>query len=180
MSYTWLLFDADGTIFDFDAAELQALEWTFQQMGYDFQPDYGAVYRDINFAIWRDLEQGRIQPSDINELRFTRLFDVIGVELHTDLHAFGERRVAPRGIAPGVGHNEGAAPRDDHLAEQTGAVEPGSRACSPSRGTRSSNPGERTWTPEKWKGASAPSTGPGPKAPAIRRTAPEPSSSTEA
>lgn len=91
MSYTWLLFDADGTIFDFDAAELQALEWTFQQMGYDFQPDFGDVYREINVAIWHDLEEGRIQPDDINGLRFTRLFDTIGIELHTDLHAFGER-----------------------------------------------------------------------------------------
>lgn len=91
MSYTWLLFDADGTIFDFDAAEEQALEWTFQQMGFDYLPEYGRLYREINAAIWNDLEQGRIQPGAINGLRFERLLATIGMTPRPDLHAFGER-----------------------------------------------------------------------------------------
>jgi len=32
--YRWLLFDADGTLFDYDKAEAVALERTFGQMGH--------------------------------------------------------------------------------------------------------------------------------------------------
>jgi phosphoglycolate phosphatase-like HAD superfamily hydrolase len=36
MKYRWLLFDADGTLFDYDRAEAMALAATFEQFGYQF------------------------------------------------------------------------------------------------------------------------------------------------
>ena len=40
MKYTWLLFDADDTLFDFAKAESNALQWTLEQLGLPFQADY--------------------------------------------------------------------------------------------------------------------------------------------
>ena len=40
MTYTWLLFDADGTLFDYDRAEATALEQAFAEVGTVFEPTY--------------------------------------------------------------------------------------------------------------------------------------------
>ncbi len=50
-TYTWLLFDADGTLFDYDKAEKSALANTFEQIGYPFEPQYLPQYRSINSQI---------------------------------------------------------------------------------------------------------------------------------
>ena len=34
--YSWLLFDADGTLFDYESAEETAITKTFVQLGYEF------------------------------------------------------------------------------------------------------------------------------------------------
>lgn len=44
---TWALFDADGTLFDFERAELAALERTLAQFGTEPRPEYLAIYRGI-------------------------------------------------------------------------------------------------------------------------------------
>jgi FMN phosphatase YigB (HAD superfamily) len=38
--YQWLLFDADGTLFDFDRAESAALRHVFKFIGTAFDPVY--------------------------------------------------------------------------------------------------------------------------------------------
>jgi len=40
MEYTWVLFDADGTLFDFEKAEIEALERTLAEFGYEPEPKY--------------------------------------------------------------------------------------------------------------------------------------------
>ena len=45
--YRWLLFDADGTLFDYDRAERAALAAALQQIGVAFEPDHLAAYRRI-------------------------------------------------------------------------------------------------------------------------------------
>lgn len=87
--YEWLLFDADGTLFDFDRAEQIALQVTFEQFGHEFEPAYIQVYRRINKAIWSEFEQGRISQVDLRASRFRRLFGAIGVEAQAE--PFGAR-----------------------------------------------------------------------------------------
>ena len=58
--YYCILFDADNTLLDFDAAENKALAETLVEYG--IEPDAGTVqtYRDINSELWRQLEKGQI------------------------------------------------------------------------------------------------------------------------
>jgi 2-haloacid dehalogenase len=58
MPYTWLLFDADGTLFDYDAAERQALRLTFAEYSLSFGPKAHDIYRRVNERMWLDFEQG--------------------------------------------------------------------------------------------------------------------------
>ncbi|MCB0201745.1 MAG: noncanonical pyrimidine nucleotidase, YjjG family, partial [Anaerolineae bacterium] len=86
MSYTWLIFDADGTLFDYDRAEAAAFRRTFDQNGYSFAPEYADVYREVNSQIWREFERGEITADDLRVERFARLFSRL--ELDTDAATF--------------------------------------------------------------------------------------------
>lgn len=88
-TYRWLLFDADGTLFDYDRAEAQALAVTFQQFGYRFREHYGETYRRINHQIWLDFEAGKITAERLQVRRFELLLEAIGVPV--DPEAFGRR-----------------------------------------------------------------------------------------
>jgi 2-haloacid dehalogenase len=91
MPYTWFLFDADGTLFDYDKAEPVALANTFAQFGYAFDPAYADAYRAINAQLWRDFELGRIEQARIKALRFAQLFAATGLTAPPDPVAFGAR-----------------------------------------------------------------------------------------
>jgi YjjG family noncanonical pyrimidine nucleotidase len=81
--YTWLLFDADGTLFDYDKAETFALQRSFRQSDMPFEPHYLSTYRRINHQIWIDFEHGKITAERLKTKRFELLFD----ELHVDVDA---------------------------------------------------------------------------------------------
>lgn len=89
MKYKWILFDADGTLFDYDRAESTALAAAFEDNGLHFSPGYLGVYRLVNSQIWRDYEQGRITQERLRTRRFELLFAEIGVE--ADSRVFSER-----------------------------------------------------------------------------------------
>ena len=78
-TYQWLLFDADGTLFDYDQAEKNALQTTFVQLGYPFEPAYLAVYRQVNHAIWQEFEQGQIDQLTLRTRRFELLFQALAL-----------------------------------------------------------------------------------------------------
>ena len=80
MTYTWLLFDADGTLFDYDKAEDKALRATFADLGLPFREEYGALYREINAAVWKDFEAGRTTAERLRVDRFARLFSAAGIQ----------------------------------------------------------------------------------------------------
>ncbi|ULO06717.1 noncanonical pyrimidine nucleotidase, YjjG family [Paenibacillus sp. 19GGS1-52] len=75
MKYEIILFDADDTLFDYGMAESHALYNTFAQFGLPTgADDYAASYKEINHALWKDLEQGRITSAALRVERFNRLF----------------------------------------------------------------------------------------------------------
>ncbi len=60
--YYCILFDADNTLLDFDAAENKALAETLVEYG--IEPDAGTVqtYRDINSELWGQPGKGPDTP----------------------------------------------------------------------------------------------------------------------
>ncbi len=80
MKYDWIFFDADGTLFDYDAAQAAALEGAFETCGLPYAPEIGRLYNEINHDIWRDFELGAISQEALKTVRFDRLFDAVGLE----------------------------------------------------------------------------------------------------
>jgi YjjG family noncanonical pyrimidine nucleotidase len=77
--YQWLLFDADGTLFDYDRAERAALAGALQQIGVAFEPEHLTAYRRFNQQVWQAFERGQITPDALKVRRFELLFQSIGV-----------------------------------------------------------------------------------------------------
>ncbi|MCX5690102.1 MAG: YjjG family noncanonical pyrimidine nucleotidase [Planctomycetota bacterium] len=80
MPYDWLLFDADGTLFDYDAAEGLALRSCAQLHGLAWSDAWLADYRRINAAAWHELEQGKLSPHRLRTIRFERWFEHLSVD----------------------------------------------------------------------------------------------------
>jgi 2-haloacid dehalogenase len=81
MTYQWVLFDADGTLFDYDRAEAKALQRTFEQIGQVCGPGYVEAYRRINGQIWLEFELGKTSQERLRTRRFELLFEAVGAEL---------------------------------------------------------------------------------------------------
>jgi 2-haloacid dehalogenase len=79
--YKWLLFDADGTLFDFDRAEASALCKTMGEFGVPFTPERLTTYRRINERLWRDLENGLITPGVLGARRFELFFEELQLDI---------------------------------------------------------------------------------------------------
>ena len=88
-SYCWLLFDADGTLFDYDRAETFALRQSFTQIDAPFDADCQAKYRAINHQIWQHFEQGKITAERLKSRRFELLFETLGLDVNAQ--AFSDR-----------------------------------------------------------------------------------------
>jgi 2-haloacid dehalogenase len=78
--YSWLLFDADGTLFDYDLAERKAISATFEELGLPFPEDTIETYRQINGRLWREFEAGMITIPVLTVQRFSELFDALGIQ----------------------------------------------------------------------------------------------------
>ena len=87
--YRWLLFDADGTLFDYDRAERTALEQALAQIGVAFEPDHLTTYRRINQALWQGVEKGEITPAVVKVRRFELLLEAIGLTQSADALSAG-------------------------------------------------------------------------------------------
>ena len=80
MPYDWLLFDADGTLFDYDAAEQHSLRACAVLHGLTWQEEWLPDYRRINAAAWHELEQGTLSPARLRTIRFERWFAHLGID----------------------------------------------------------------------------------------------------
>jgi 2-haloacid dehalogenase len=78
VSYYYILFDADGTLFDFDNAEMYALSDLLAKYGVEITEERHALYREINRAKWRGFEAGEITREQLQSSRFRELFGSLG------------------------------------------------------------------------------------------------------
>jgi YjjG family noncanonical pyrimidine nucleotidase len=81
--YEIFLFDADGTLYDYDKAEKHALQTMFNYCGFNYAENTRTRYREINTQVWESYEKGEISKDDLQTIRFSRLFDEIGVKYDT-------------------------------------------------------------------------------------------------
>ncbi len=79
-TYQWLLFDADNTLFDFDAAEEYALCRTLSHFGVQATDRIKNIYKKGNRALWDAFEQGKISQDRILAQRFTLFLEAAGLE----------------------------------------------------------------------------------------------------
>jgi 5'-nucleotidase len=67
--YEWILFDADDTLFHFDA--YSGLRNMFAGHGVDFSADDYQSYNELNKPLWVDYQDGRISAQQLQQRRFT-------------------------------------------------------------------------------------------------------------
>ena len=83
-SYQWLLFDADNTLFDFDASEDYALTRTLLHFGAEATPEAKTCYKQVNSALWAAFERGEISQETILARRFANYLEAMDIQGESD------------------------------------------------------------------------------------------------
>jgi len=81
MNYSWLMLDADGTLFDYDRSEAVALSRAFEDVGAAFEPGYVPIYRAINDQLWQEFERGEVTQTRLRTKRFERLAEALQIDV---------------------------------------------------------------------------------------------------
>ncbi len=79
--YNTVLFDADGTLLDFAAAEKNAIANTFSAHGIDVNDEMISEYSKINDSLWKLLEKGGITKSELKVRRFELFVSKYGFDV---------------------------------------------------------------------------------------------------
>lgn len=79
MSYTFLLFDLDHTLLDFEAGEEVALGLLLDEVGFADHAAFKAVYKPMNQAMWKALERKEITKTELINTRFSKAFAHFGI-----------------------------------------------------------------------------------------------------
>ena len=78
MKYPYLLFDADNTLFDFDAAEKNAHRQVCGKHHLAFTEEGYALYRRCNAQLWQDFDRGLCSKEFLLTERFRRYLSLTG------------------------------------------------------------------------------------------------------
>ena len=82
--YKYLLFDADNTLFDFNAAENRAFLALDSIDPFVFTKENYPLYHEINDLMWKRLEKCEISKSELKSLRFRELYRTLGVDVYDE------------------------------------------------------------------------------------------------
>ena len=80
MRYTTLLFDLDHTLLDSDESERMAYAHTMTTIGLPDPDTHFDRYVAINQSMWRAVEAGTIQPSEVRHRRFEQFTIELGLD----------------------------------------------------------------------------------------------------
>ena len=80
--YTKLFFDFDDTLIDFKAAEKVALPKVFAHYDFPLTETVEMKYREINKALWDQLERGEVTREALLERRFKETFQFFGLQVN--------------------------------------------------------------------------------------------------
>lgn len=81
-NYTKLFFDFDDTLIDFKAAEKEALPKVFAHYHFPLTETVELKYREINRALWDQLERGEVTREALLERRFKETFQFFGRQVN--------------------------------------------------------------------------------------------------
>ena len=102
LQYTWILFDADETLFHFDA--FRGLQLVFKQYDVDFSAADFDHYQLTNKPLWQQFQLGQISANYLQTQRFSSWGKRLGVEpseLNTRfLHAMASITTFIDGVEP--------------------------------------------------------------------------------
>lgn len=87
-NYSWILFDADDTLFHFDA--FSGLKLMFSLYDVTFTPQDYAEYESINRALWIEYQNGAINAEELQTRRFITWADQLQCRPQVLNHAFLE------------------------------------------------------------------------------------------
>ena len=73
-----LLFDADGTLYDFKATEDVALSSLFSGLSLPYTDEFIDIYHEANSGCWKEYEEGVLSMDRLRSERFRRFFGLIG------------------------------------------------------------------------------------------------------
>jgi len=82
--YQWLIFDADGTLFDFRQGETTALRQTTRKHDVTYSSHFHDQYSAISAELWGQFELGEISLMHLRVARFERLFAELGIDLDAE------------------------------------------------------------------------------------------------
>lgn len=77
--YSFLLFDADNTLLDFDANERASLTDTFRTFGIAYDEETIRLYHGINLMYWKMLSEKKISKEELLIKRFATLYEKLGI-----------------------------------------------------------------------------------------------------
>ena len=80
MKYDILLFDADNTLFDFDASERLAFDEFAPRFGITPTNENYELYRKFNLETWAEIEKNSAPKERLLVLRYEKLFNALGIE----------------------------------------------------------------------------------------------------
>ena len=78
--YAYLLFDADNTLFDFEAANHNAFAQTCQYCGLTYSEELYEFYESINRPLWHQLDKGEVTKDFLVVERFRRFLSAMQVD----------------------------------------------------------------------------------------------------
>lgn len=102
--YDVVLFDADNTLFDFDAAEAQALDLTLAEYGYPVDDKSRDCYLAVNRDLWARFDRGEVKREWLVVERFAALQRALGGHHDpAEMNTFYLARLAEAGcLLPGA------------------------------------------------------------------------------
>ena len=77
--YSFLLFDADNTLLDFDSNERASLTDTFRTFGIAYDEETIRLYHGINLMYWKMLSEKKISKEELLIKRFATLYERLGI-----------------------------------------------------------------------------------------------------
>ena len=78
MNFSWILFDLDNTLLDFDAASKEAFIDICPLLGIVYEENYYTLFNKINHDAWKEFEDGEISLLELRSRRFENFQSAIG------------------------------------------------------------------------------------------------------
>lgn len=79
MKYSYLLFDADDTLFDFPKASARAFSVMCEKHGIPNTPEVYQIYHDINMVLWAAFDRGEVTKEYLTLERYVRFLKALDI-----------------------------------------------------------------------------------------------------